>query len=193
MTQLPHSRPVRAGCAVLVGLAALAAVTAVALAVFLDSGADSGKVVLDRAAAYAPGSAEFIGSRGFYLVRLTTGEFFALSNLDSGNRASPGRRCPVAPVLPADPDRAGLLQSYRSRISPQAASAALLFRETCRGAIYDAAGVRLDADGPNLDRYAVATRGDGRVVVDVSSRHCSQREGNDAQVPAACRPPSGVP
>jgi hypothetical protein len=186
MTQLPHTRPVLIGCSTAVGLATLAVFAAIALVAFLDSGADSGKVVLERAAAYAPGSAEFVGSRGFYLVRVKSGDFYALDNFDAANRASTGRRCPVAPVLSPEPGLAGLLDSYRSRISPQAGGATLLFREACNGAVYDAAGVRLDAEGPSLDRYPVAIRNDGRVVVDVSSRHCTEREGRDSLSAITC-------
>jgi len=186
MTRMPPARPVLLGCSAAAGLATLAVLAVVALVAFLDSGADRGTVVLEQAAAYAPGTAEFVGSRGFYLVRVRSGDFYALSNLNAANRASQGRRCPVAPLPPNDPDYAGLLNQYRSRLSPRAEGATLLFREPCHGAAYDAAGVRLDADGANLDRYPVTVRGDGRVVVDVSVRSCTRREGASTLVTAAC-------
>jgi len=186
MTQMPHTRPVLLGCSAVLGLATIAVLVVIALVAFLDSGADSGRMVLEQAAAYAPGSAEFVGSREFYLVRVKGGDFHALANLDAANRASQGRRCPVAPLAANDPDYAGLLAQYRSRMSPQAEGGTLLFREACHRAVYDAAGVRLDTDGPNLDRYPVTVRADGRVVVDVSARSCSRREGTSLLASAPC-------
>jgi len=186
MTQLPPTRPVLLGCSAAVGLAAIVVLAAIATIAFLDSGADSGKVVLERAVAYAPGSAEFVPPRGFYLVRLTNGDFYALANLDAANRASTGRRCTVAPVLSPEPELARLLDSFRSRVSAQADGVTLFFREACHGAVYDAAGIRLDAEGPNLDRYPVAVRRDGRVVVEVTTRTCTQRSGTNVLTPTAC-------
>jgi len=154
---------------------------------FLDSGADSGKLVLDEAEAYGRATVEFVPQRNFYLVKLADGSFLALSDLDAANRASPQRRCRVSP-MPADDARLpGLLQRFGSRFSEQAGSSTLLFREDCNGAVYDVAGARLDGEGPNLDRYPVDVRADGKLTVEVGARRCTERSGRETFAPIACR------
>jgi hypothetical protein len=161
-------------------------VVAFALA-YLDSGADAGKLVLDDAQAYGRGTVEFVSQRNLFLVRLADGSFLALSDLDAANRASPQRRCRVSPMPVDDARLPGLLQRFGSRSSEQAGGSTLLFREDCNGAIYDVAGARLDAAGPNLDRYPVGVRSDGKLTVDVGKRQCTERAGREAFAPVSCR------
>ena len=62
---------------------------------FLDSGADSGELRLNVPAAYAAGSVEFLGDHNLYLVKLRSGTFLALADLDAANRSNQQRRCRV--------------------------------------------------------------------------------------------------
>lgn len=167
--------PVALGCSFAVATLVIGALAVLALVAFLESGADSGKLVLDPAEAYARGSVEFVGQRNFYLVRLADGSFLALNDLDRANRASQQRRCRVAPMGTTDPLLRQLLDTLSTRMSAAAAGSTLLFREDCNKAVYDITGLRLDTDGANLDRYAVATDARGRVTVDLSKRICTNR------------------
>lgn len=169
-----------------VAAVALGVLVLVAFALFLDSGADSGDTVLQDADTYAPGTLQFVSQRGFYLVRLASGEFIALVTLDAANRQSGGARCRVAPIALDAPDLPRLLDTYRLRVTPEAAGATVLFREDCRGAVYDVTGLRLDADGPNLERHPVRIRGDGRLSVNVRERQCSERRDGDPFAPTSC-------
>jgi hypothetical protein len=144
--------------------------------VFLDSGADRGRLVLRDYRSYATGSVEYVSERNFYLVRLGDGSFVALADLDQANREATGRRCRVQPVPPADPQLPSLLEEYRAGFSPRAAGATLVFRESCNGAVYDATGLRLDAEGPNLDRYQVGVNDAMELVVDASQRTCTESQ-----------------
>lgn len=170
-------RPVAFGCAMAAAAAGLAIFVIVLGLVFLDSGADSGTTILGDQEAYARGSIELIDSRNFYLVRLRDGQYLALSNLDAANRAASGRKCRVFPIASADPKLPRLLETYALRLSPAAAGTTLLFSEDCNGAVYDITGLRLDSDGgaPNLERYPITMRADGRLSVDVRDRMCSER------------------
>ncbi len=178
--------PVLLGC-----LAAVAFVVAVFgffafLIVFLESGADTGKVRLEGAETYAPGSVEFIGEENLFLVRLADGAYVALADLDAPNRARAERRCRVAPLQPGDARLPGILERYGAVMSDDAAGSTLVFREECGGAMYDVTGLRLDAEGRNLDRYPVSIDSAGRVVVDTAKRQCSQREQLNPFAPAGC-------
>ena len=178
--------PVLLGC-----VSALAFVVAVFgfsafLIVFLESGADTGKVRLEDAEAYAPGSVEFIGEENLFLVRLADGRYLALADLDAANRARPERRCRVAPMQLTDARLPDILERYGAVMSDDAAGSTLVFREECDGALYDVAGLRLDSDGRNLDRYPVSIDNAGRVVVDTAKRQCSQREQLNAFAPTGC-------
>lgn len=178
--------PVLLGC-----VSALAFVIAVFglvafLIVFLESGADTGKVRLEDAEAYAPGSVEFVGEENLFLVRLADGEYLALADLDAANRARPDRRCRVAPMQLTDARLPGILERYGAVMSDDAAGSTLVFREECGGALYDVTGLRLDGDGRNLDRYPVSIDGAGRLVVDTAKRQCSQREQLNAFAPTGC-------
>jgi hypothetical protein len=180
-------RPVFISClGVILGAALLLGAFVAFVLLFLESGGDSGDLVLEQAAAYAPGSIEYVAERNFYLVRLASGEYHALADLDAANRANAGRRCRAAPVAGDATGLAGLVQRYGGRMSPEASGSSVILREDCYGALYDVTGVRLDADGRNLDRYAVSTRGDGRLVVDISKRRCSERSGRELLVPVEC-------
>ena len=181
------SRPGRTlGCVVLPLALVVGGFFAVLLIVFLDSGSDTGMMVLEQREAYGRGTVEYIGERNFYLVRLGDGSFLALSDLDAANRASTQRRCRAAPIPTSDPALPGLLDRYRARLSPAATQSTLLFREDCNGAIYDLTGARLDQDGPNLDRYPVSIRKDGKVGVDLARRQCTRRTAEAASAEVAC-------
>lgn len=178
--------PVLLGCTAILAAAGLVVLAVFLGVVFLDSGADSGDVVLEPAGAYGPGTVTRIAGRGFYLVRLPDGAVLALSDLDAANRAAADRRCKVSAMAADDPALPGLLARYRNSFSLAAAGASLIFREDCHGALYDPAGIRLDADGPNLDRYATSTNGEGRVVVSLGRRTCSRRTGGEMLVEIDC-------
>ena len=156
------------------------------MTVYLDSGANTGEMVLNDARAYADGSYEYVGERNYFVVRLPDSSFVALSDLDAANRATPDRRCRVQAVPPEDPGNAALIEAYGRRITPQAGGWNLVFRETCNGAVYDAAGIRLDRDGRNLDRFPASVDPEGRLVVDVSERECTERNGTNTFRSAAC-------
>lgn len=178
--------PVLLGCVAVVAFVVAVFGLFAFLIVFLESGADTGKVRLEDAEAYAPGSVEFIGEENLFLVRLADGEYLALADLDAANRARPERRCRVAPMQLTDARLPGILERYGSRMSDDAAGATLVFREECGGAMYDLTGLRLDGEGRNLDRYPVSVDGTGRLVVDTTKRRCSQREQLNPFAPLGC-------
>ena len=187
-TDTPQSirPPVALGCTFAVATIVIGGLIVLAAIAFLESGANSGRLVLDPAEAYGRGSVEFVSQRNFFVVRLADGSFLALSDLDAANRANPQRRCRVAPLAATDSQLPQLLATFSSRMSPGAAGATFLFREDCNKAVYDVTGLRLDVDGVNLDRYAVTTDAQGRVTVDISERSCSRREGSQQFLPEAC-------
>ncbi|MBI2766176.1 MAG: hypothetical protein HYX53_09725 [Chloroflexi bacterium] len=176
--------PVAAGCTFLAAAAALSVAIIVFVLNFLSS-PDGGKTVLDDAAAYAPGSVQFISTQNIFIVRLGD-TYLALSDLDAANRATPQRRCRVQPLFAGDPALAALLARYQSRVSPAAAGTSFLFRESCNNAIYDVTGVRLDADGPNLDRHPTDVNGAGRLRVNMARRSCSERREDTLAAAVAC-------
>lgn len=153
--------------------------------VFLESGADTGKEVLQPASAYPPGTVKYENSHNYYVVRTADGKYLALADLDAANRAS-ARKCRVARIDLQDPTLPELLQKYGGKMSPQAAGSTFLFRENCNSAIYDFTGLRLDAQGPNLDRYPVNINEQGRLTVDVTKRVCTEREGAQLFAPIPC-------
>jgi hypothetical protein len=178
--------PVALGC-----VGALAAVVVlgaflVFFIIFLDSGADTGKVRLEVPEAYAEGSIEFIGEKNFFLVRLRDGSFLALSDLDAANRANQARRCRVQLTPLSDSGIAADADQLRGQMSAQSQGAASVLRETCNGAIYDLAGARLVGEGPNLDRFPISIDGQGRLLVDSSKRECSERAGGTAFASIDC-------
>ncbi len=184
---LPSPRPpVFLGCFTAIALLVFLFGVGSCLVVYWESGADTGELRLEPAAAYAPGTVQYIGQRNLYVARLLDGTFLALADLDAANRANPARRCRVYPVAASDPALPALLERYRSRMSPPARGCTLIFREDCNGALYDFTGIRLDADGPNLDRYATTVDPTGRLVVDVSERTCTAREGPNLQQERTC-------
>jgi len=170
----------------MVAALALLIFAAVFVLVFLESGADSGRLRLELAEAYAPGTVEYVGERNFFLARLPDETFLALSDLDAANRTNQQRRCRVGAIAANDPRLPRLLQMYASRFDPGVSGSSLLLREECTGAAYDLTGLRLDADGRNLDLHPVTIDARGHVVVDVSRRTCSAREGPRLAVPADC-------
>lgn len=173
---VPTRPPVFLGCAAALGFLVVAVAGAAFAIAFLESGADTGRVELEQAEAYAPNSVSFVSSRNLYVVRARDGTFFALSDLDAANRANPGRQCRVSAVNRNDPDFEKLLSQYASQFSERAAGMDVLFREGCNNALYDATGLRLNSeDEPNLDRYPVTVSSRGLVEVNLAVRQCTQR------------------
>lgn len=179
--------PVFLGCFTAVAVLVLLFGLGAFLIVFLESGADTGKVRLEDAEAYAPGTVDFVGEENLYLVRLQGGDYLALSDLDAANRARPERRCRVAPLAVTDSRLPGILERYGGRMSAAATGTTLVFREDCGGAMYDVTGLRLDAEGRNLDRYPVSIDETGHVVVDTSKRECSERHETGQYVDVKCQ------
>ena len=174
------------GCGVIVGAFVIASVAFFAFVTFLESGSDTGKVTLEPVESYAPGNVTRAAEHGFFIVVLPDGELLALSDLDAANRASEDSRCRVAPISANDPALVEAMDAYQARMSPEAQSMGLVFREDCNNAHYDALGTRLDADGPNLDRLATSADEMDRLVVDTATRSCSTREGADLAIPVEC-------
>jgi hypothetical protein len=178
--------PVVLGCTFAVA-AVVAVVAVVAFAIsFLDSGATGGTAVLNVPEAYAPGSLQYESADNFYLVRLRDGTFLALSDLDAANRANQAKRCRVAPISTQDPDLPGLLTQYANQMSADAAGSNVLFRETCNGATYDLTGARVDGVGPNLERLSIDKNSAGKLVVNLTKRTCTEREGTNLFVFIKC-------
>lgn len=177
--------PVALGCFGMV--AAVVAIIAIVIfgVQYLESGTRT-KAILGQAASYAPGSITFESDYNIYIVRMADGTFFALSDLDAANRESPGRRCRVAPIPTNDPDLPGILERYRNAFSPRAAGATAVFREDCNGALYDVTGVRLNGEGPNLDRHDVEIDDSGFLRVNTSVRRCTQRIDGNPYAPIEC-------
>ena len=188
MTSAPPeapSPPVALGCVFMAAIALVVVGIGLFAVVFLESGADDGKLTLELADAYLPGEAVFIGDRNVFLVRLPSEDFVALRDVDAPNRAA-GGRCRVA--LTSINDRSLPLEpaALRSRFSPEAASSQLVFREPCNDAIYDASGTVLTDDGPNLDRHPVTLDDSGRIVIDLTERTCTTRTERQLASPTAC-------
>ena len=182
-------RPVLLGCVGMVVAVGLVIFGGVLFVGFLESGSDTGHMKLRDAESYAPGSAEFVGERNFFLVRLPEGDFLAVADLDAANRAASGRRCRVQLTQADTAENIELIEQYRGRFSADAGGAAAVFREDCNGVVYDIAGKRLTGEGRNLDRYPVTIDGSGFVVVDVSRRECSTAAGSVPFQAAACETP----
>ncbi|MEO9255234.1 MAG: hypothetical protein ABI305_06830 [Tepidiformaceae bacterium] len=178
--------PVALGCTFAVLAVGIVVLIMVFGIVFLNSGAKGGTVELNAPAAYAAGSLEYESSENFYLVRLRSGTFLALSDLDAANRANAAKRCRVAPISTADPELPALLKQYAGGMSADAAGSSVLFRETCNGAIYDLTGARLDSAGPNLERLSIDTNRAGKLVVNVTKRTCTEHEGTNLFAPVKC-------
>jgi hypothetical protein len=153
---------------------------------YLESGTSTGKVTLDLARAYQPGTISPQPEHNLYLIRLNDRRFFALSDLDAANRDADGRRCRVAPIDVSDPALPGIVTRYRTATGPDSVGLALFFREECNGAIYDATGIRVDQDGRNLDRHPVSLDAAGKVIVDLGKRTCSEREGATLAADVTC-------
>ncbi len=177
--------PVALGC---FGMVA-AVVVVVGIVIFgiqyLESGTRT-KAILGQAASYAPSSITFEPNYNLYIVRMSDGTFIALSDLDAANRASPGRRCRVQPIPTDDPELPGILERHRNAFSPRAAGSTAVFRESCNGALYDVTGVRINGEGPNLDRHDVEVDDSGFLRVNTSVRRCTQRIDNQPYAPIDC-------
>lgn len=178
--------PVALGCFFAAAVVVVAVLVVAFGIVFLESGADTGKLELQPAEAYAPGYVEYIGDENVFIVRLLNGEFLALSDLDAANRAAQSRRCRVALTAINDPAIGIPIATLQGRISAGATGSSSVFREACLGAVYDLTGARLTGDGRNLDRHPVSIDSSGRLVVDVSERECSVRSGTSTSEAVAC-------
>lgn len=177
--------PVFLGCAAAAFALVLLVLGVIFFVSFLDSGANNGKVTLLPAESFAPNTITYESKNNFYLVRLGDGSALALSDLDAANRGA-ATRCRVAQLAATDPLLVQLLQQYGSRQSPQAAGSTVLLRESCNRAVYDLSGLRLDADGPNLDRLEVSLDKQGHIVVDTRKRSCTERSGANLFSPVTC-------
>jgi hypothetical protein len=179
----PARPPVLLGCAALAAVAVALIAAGACAVVFFESGADTGDIVVEGG--LAPGSLELFAEEHVFLVRNLDGEYFAMDDLDAANRDSE-RRCRASIVPPNDPDFATLRDRFARRTSAVAAGMLIFFRESCDGAIYDAAGARLDDEaGSNLDRFRVSARADG-IAIETGARTCSRREGDDWFVSVDC-------
>ncbi len=177
-------QPVALGCFLMAALAAVIVGLGIVLVAWLNSGSTT--VALDDARAYAVGSVEFVPARNVFVVRLTETEYLVLDDLDAANRANQGRRCRVQPLAAADPARAALVTQYASRMNPKAAGSTFVFVEACNNAVYDVTGLRLDRDGPNLDRHPVDIDSEGRLTVNIARRTCTQRLAGNLAAPREC-------
>lgn len=178
-------KPVFAGCFGMVVVAVLGIGAIVFVFLFTSSGSNTGEIVLRPADSYAMGSVEFVPERNFFLVRLPGG-FLALADMDAANRSAEGRRCRVSIVQGDDPALPGLLEDFEENQGAAAEGTTLLFRETCNGAVFDVTGQRIDANGPNLDRYATRVNDDGELVVNVSRKECSESTGGGLRTEIRC-------
>jgi hypothetical protein len=180
--------PVALGCAAAVVVVTLVVLAFVFFVVFLGGGTASDSVTLSDADAYAPGTVTYNGDHNFYIVRLKDTGFIILADMDAANRASTTRKCRVQPMKTDDPNLLKFLQQYATKMSPEAQATTFLFREECNGAVYDITGVRLDAEGPNLARYSSSIDSGGKLVVDLQSQHCTQRQGTNLFAATSCVP-----
>lgn len=178
--------PVALGCS----LAVLAVVVGVLFVggciAFVESGADSGKVVLRDADSYEFASVDYQGENNFFLVRTPQGEFVAFSDLDAANRSNPSRQCRANLVRFGDPAHARITDDFGERFSRESGGSQIIFREACNDAVYDLAGIRLDADARNLDQFSVTIDRQNRVVVDVSRRICTSRDEREFRLSTTC-------
>ena len=179
-------QPVALGCFLMAAIGAGIIGLAIVLVAWLSSGSTT--VALDDARAYAVGSVEFVPARNVFVVRLTETEYLVLDDLDAANRANQGRRCRVQPLAAADPARAALVTQYASRMNPKAAGSTFVVVEACNDAVYDVTGLRLDRDGPNLDRHPVEIDDQGRLAVNIARRVCTERSGARLSLPRECTP-----
>jgi len=178
--------PVALGCMSMVAVAVGIMAVLFFGIMWLESGATP-RAVLDDAESYGRGTYQFEGKHNLYIVRLLDGRFLALSDLDATNRANPGRNCRVAPIPLDDPALPGILSKYAGQFSPEAMGSTLVFRETCHGALYDMAGVRLDnTEALNLDRHDVDINGQGKLTVNTAVRICTKRNGADVAETVPC-------
>ena len=182
----PARPPIALGCAV--ALAVVGGVIALAAfsVTYLESGAETRTIVLGPGASYAIGSVTPIAADRLFVVRLAEGTFLALADLDDASRAAGRQECRVAPIPREDPRLAGLLARHDARISPAARGLRFLFTG-CDDALYDVTGIRIDGDGPNLDRYATSSDEEGNLAVDLEDRTCSERSAEQPFREVACR------
>jgi len=184
---VPAPRPsLLLGCGVGLAILVMVVIVGGACIVFAESGSDAGSVTMENIAVYPPGSISRRADRGFYVVGLPGGGVVAFSDLDAANRTAEGRRCRVSLMEGDDPAHALAIEEFGERLSPESGGTPLLLREECNGALYDVAGIRIDADGRNLDRYRVDLDDAERLVVFTASRTCSERKGREFALDVDC-------
>lgn len=177
--------PVFLGCLAMAS-ALFAFVVIIILGVqYLESGTTAW-TILDDADSYPIGTYEFVRGENIFIVRLRDGTYLALDDLDAANRANAAVRCRVQPLTPTSSEFAAIRDRYARRMSPEAAGANLVFRETCNGAVYDYAGIRIDTDGPNLDRHDLDINDAGNLTVNTAVRECSARTEDELAAARKC-------
>lgn len=174
------------GCTLVVLALVIGVVLVGGCIAFAESGADTGKTTLLDADAYDFDTFTYEGERNYFLNRMPSGEFVAVSDLDAANRANASRQCRATIVHPQDPAYKRLIEDYGEQISAEAGSSEFLFREACNDAVYDLAGVLVSGEGRNLDQFRVTIDRRNQVIVDVSKRTCTERRGTDQRVEVAC-------
>lgn len=184
--EAPNRPSALLGCFTILTLVVALGLAAGACVIFLDSGADTGTLVLEQAESYERGSLRYYGESNVYLVRLPDGVFYALSNLDQANRAAEGSRCRVQSTAVTSPSIADRYAEVAGAVSPAAAGANAVFTESCNGAIYDATGIVLTGLGYNLDRHPVSVRDDGRLAIELAERECTRRTEQAVAEPVVC-------
>lgn len=152
---------------------------------FLDSGSDRGVITLLHPESYPPGTVTHVPEHGLFVVNLGAG-LLVLSDDDPASGLPEGRRCRVRAHDAGEPGAAALVASYSARISPGAEGAETVLVGDCGGAVYDVTGVRLDGDGPNLDRLESSVDEAGRVSVNSRARTCTRRRAAEFELPALC-------
>ncbi|HJP40878.1 MAG TPA: hypothetical protein QGF35_04150 [Dehalococcoidia bacterium] len=172
------------GCFLTIATIGLLTLTVIFLVVFLESGADTGEVVLLDQRTYPPGTIIHVAEHGFFVVRIGA-DLLAISDLDAAN-ATAGRKCRARLVPPGSEVRPGPEPTLLGRASPEAEGSVLFLAEECNGAVYDVVGTRLDRDGPNLDRFAVEIDDSGSIVVDRQSRSCTLRRDEALRLERDC-------
>jgi hypothetical protein len=142
--------PARAGC-VVPALAVLIAVGVLAVAFVGSTCVRGGRGTTFEAdlAQFATDDPVFVSGRGFYLVRLSSGEVVALTEQEARRE-----------------DRLnGCVIRYRETLQVSGHTGA--FRSDCTGTVYDLKGLPLDGTAPPMKRHPVTVSGK-TVKVDTS-------------------------
>ena len=117
----------------------------------------------------APASVTYFQERHIYLVRLTSGEFLAFSDIDPRARSTDANplSCQIH-WYPLEFANVGRIDSEDRTLAGLENGR---FREPCFQSTYDASGRRLFGPSPrNLDQYRVDVHADGTIWVDLAQR-----------------------